>query len=328
MLFQQSALGLRCIIMRILFMGTPDFSVPTLKTLIRSKHQVVGVVSQPDRPKGRGKQLQPTEVKEVALKHNIPVYQPARVREEGFAETIKALEVDIAVVIAFGQILPKAFLDIPKFGCINIHASLLPQYRGAGPIQRSIINGDAVTGVTTMYMDVGMDTGDMLLKEEVLLDEKETGGSLFDKLSRVGGTLVLKTLAALEDGTLKRTPQDHAAATYAPMLDKKLGNIDWKMSAEEIERLVRGLNPWPSAYTYMNGKMLKIWEADVVDLQDKTIESGTVAVVGSESFIIKCGKKGLLIKSLQVQGKKRMATNDFLRGYSVEPGTRLSPNPK
>ena len=323
-----SKFSLRCMIMRILFMGTPDFSVPTLKTLIRSKHEVVGVVSQPDRPKGRGKQLQPTPVKEVALKHNIPVFQPARVREEGFAETIEALEVDVAIVIAFGQILPKAFLDIPKYGCINIHASLLPQYRGAGPIQRSIINGDAVTGVTTMYMDVGMDTGDMLLKEEVLLDDKETGGSLFDKLSRVGGILVLKTLAALEDGTLIRIPQDHKEATYAPMLDKKLGNIDWKMPADQIERLVRGLNPWPSAYTYMNGKMLKIWESDVVDLQDETSEPGMIAVVGSENFIIKCGEKGLLIKSLQVQGKKRMATDDFLRGYSLEPGTRLSSNPK
>ena len=314
--------------MRILFMGTPDISVPTLETLIASEHEVVGVVSQPDRPKGRGKQLQPTPVKEVALKHNIPVYQPNRVREEGFVETIAALDVDLAVVIAFGQILPKAFLDLPKHGCINIHASLLPLYRGAGPIQRAVINGDAVTGITTMMMDVGMDTGDMLLKEEVVIDDKETGGSLFDKLSVVGGPLVLKTIKALEDGSLVRHPQNHEQATYAPMLDKKLGNIDWKMPAVEIERLIRGLNPWPSAFTYLGGKMLKLWEAEVVELEDGAQTPGTLLDFDKDGFVVACGEDGLKIKSLQLQGKKRMATGDFLRGFSVEEGAVLKPMPE
>lgn len=314
--------------MRILFMGTPDISVPTLETLIESEHEVVGVVSQPDRPKGRGKQLQPTPVKEVAIKYDIPVFQPNKVREEGFVELIEALNVDVAIVIAFGQILPKAFLELPKYGCINIHASLLPQYRGAGPIQRAIINGDAVTGITTMMMDVGMDTGDMLLKEEVVLDEKETGGSLFNKLSLIGGPLVLRTIKALEAGTLARIPQNHDEATYAPMLDKKLGNIDWKKSAVEIERLIRGLNPWPSAYTYLEGKMLKLWEADVVELEDVESTPGTISAVGQEGFMVECGKQGLFIRSIQLQGKKRMATGDFLRGFSVEPGTMLSSVPQ
>lgn len=314
--------------MRILFMGTPDISVPTLEALIESEHQVVGVVSQPDRPKGRGKLLQHTPVKELALKHELAIFQPNRVKDEGFIEQIQALNVDLAVVIAFGQILPKDFLDLPKYGCINIHASLLPKYRGAGPIQRAVINGDPVTGITTMMMDVGMDTGDMLLKEEVPLDEKETGGSLFDKLSLLGGPLVLKTIKKLEEGTLDRIPQNNDEATYAPMLDKKLGNIDWKNSAVTIERLIRGLNPWPSAYTFLDGKMLKLWASDVVNLETEAVSPGTVVEVTSKGFVVACGHQGLLISSLQLQGKKRMAASDFLRGYSVEVGTVLSASPQ
>lgn len=314
--------------MRILFMGTPDISVPTLEALIESKHEVVGVVSQPDRPKGRGKQLQATPVKEVALKHNIKIYQPNRVRDEAFIEVIKELDVDVAVVIAFGQILPKDFLVLPKYGCINIHASLLPKYRGAGPIQRALINGDEVTGITTMMMDVGMDTGDMLLKKEVAIEPKETGGSLFDKLSFLGGPLVLQTIDELEAGTLVRHPQNDDEASYAPMLDKKLGNIDWKMTAKEIERLVRGLNPWPSAYTYLGGKMLKIWEADVVDIEATRSAAGTIFQVNQEGIVVVCGDKGLLVRSLQLQGKKRMDTPDFLRGYSLEAGLVLSVVPQ
>jgi len=314
--------------MKILFMGTPDFSVPTLEALIESNHEIIGVVSQPDRPKGRGKQLQPTPVKEVALKHGLKIWQPKRVKDEAFLEEMEALEVDLAVTIAFGQIVPQRFLDIPKYGCVNIHASLLPKYRGAAPIQLAVMNGDAVSGVTTMMMDVGVDTGDMLLKEEVVLEDKETGGSLFDKLSLIGGPLLLKTLAQMEAGTLVRVPQNNEEASHAPMLDKKMGNIDWKSEAAVIERLVRGLNPWPSAYTYLAGKMLKIWEGEVVDLPDTEETPGAVSAVGQDSFIVRCGNKGLLIKSLQLQGKKRMATGDFLRGYSVEPGVILSQNPK
>lgn len=314
--------------MKILFMGTPDFSVPTLKTLIDSEHDIIGVVSQPDRPKGRGKQLQPTPVKTLALAHDLTIWQPEKVREEAFLEVMEGLDIDVAVVIAFGQILPKRFLDIPKHGCINIHASLLPMYRGAGPIQRAVMNGDRVTGVTTMMMDVGMDTGDMLLKEEVAIAEDETGGSLFDKLSVVGGPLLLETLKALEKGTLVRTPQEDGAATYAPMLDKKMGNIDWKAPAEVIERLIRGLNPWPSAYTYLEGKMLKIWDADVVDLLEGEETPGAITEIYPDSFVVRCGERGLRIKHLQLQGKRQMATGDFLRGYTVAPGVMLGQNPK
>lgn len=314
--------------MRILFMGTPDFAVPTLEQLIESKHEVVGVVSQPDRPKGRGKQLQATPVKALALAHDIPVFQPVKVRQEGFEATIKALDIDLAVVIAFGQILPQSFLDLPKFGCVNIHASLLPELRGAGPIQWSIINGDATTGVTTMMMDKGMDTGDMLLKERLEIEAEETGGSLFEKLSHIGGPLVLKTIDAIEDGSLVRTPQNHDLATYAPMLDKKLGNIDWKSSALEVERLIRGLNPWPSAYSYLGGKMIKMWQADVVDLDGLGLhQPGEVISIDKDSFTIACGHQGLRISSLQLQGKKRMASGDFLRGYPLEVGMVLSQVP-
>ena len=312
--------------MRILFMGTPDFSVPTLEVLIESNHEVVGVVSQPDRPKGRGKQLQPTPVKEVALKHGIPVYQPARVREEGFDDLIKVLNIDLAIVIAFGQILPQSFLDIPKYGCINIHASLLPNYRGAGPIQRSIINGDAVTGVTTMMMDAGMDTGDILLKEELVIAADDTGGSLFEKLSLIGGPLLLKTIDQLEAGTLERIPQDNDLATYAPPLDKQLGNIDWKQTAVAIESLIRGLNPWPSAYSYINGKMIKMWEADIVEGLEGS-KPGRIIEIDKAGFVVACGKGALHMNQIQLQGKKRMAAGDFLRGYNLEEGMMLSQVP-
>lgn len=312
--------------MRILFMGTPDFSVPTLDALIDSEHEIVGVVSQPDKPKGRGKQLQATPVKERALEAGIPVFQPNRVRQEGFTEEMKALDVDLAVVIAFGQILPKDFLEMPKYGCMNLHASLLPKYRGAGPIQWSIIEGESVTGVTTMYMDVGMDTGDMLLKEEVVIEADETGGSLFEKLSLVGGPLILKTIEALEDGSLVRIPQDDEASTHAPMLNKQQGNISWNRPAVEIERLVRGLNPWPSAFTYLDGRMLKIWEAKEIELIDDEHMCGSVFELNKEGLVVKCEKNGLLITSLQLQGKKRMAAADFLRGYNVEEGIILGVN--
>lgn len=309
--------------MRILFMGTPDFSVPTLDALIASEHEVVAVVSQPDKPKGRGRQLQPTPVKARAIEAGIPVYQPVKARQEGFIDEMRALDVDLAVVIAFGQILTTEFLEMPKYGCMNVHASLLPKYRGAGPIQWSVIKGEEVTGVTTMYMDAGIDTGDMLLKEEVIIDSDETGGSLHDKLSVVGGPLMLKTIEALEKGTLVRIPQNDEASTHAPMLNKQMGNIKWSSPAVEIERLIRGLNPWPSAFTYLDGKMLKIWEAQVVELKDDHHMSGSVFDINKDGMVVKCQKNGLLIKSLQLQGKKRMAASDFLRGYNVEEGIIL-----
>lgn len=312
--------------MRIIFMGTPDFSVPTLERLIASRHEVIAVVTQPDKPKGRGKEVQMPPVKETALQHGIPVYQPVRARETSFVGEIRSLAPDVVVVIAFGQILSRELLDVPKLGCVNIHASLLPKYRGAAPIQWAVINGDRETGITTMMMDVGMDTGDMLEKLVVPLGEKETGGSLFDRLSLLGGDLILSTLDKLEDGTLVRTPQDHDEATHVKKIEKSMGDIDWTMDAAAIERLIRGLNPWPSAYTHWNGKILKIWEADVASgdgSQGSRASAGEVLEAAGDSLKVQTGNGVLDIRSLQLEGKKRMDTGAFLRGYQVETGYRF-----
>lgn len=307
--------------MRIIFMGTPDFSVPTLQTLIESGHEVVAVVTQPDKPKGRGKEIQMPPVKEVALAHQIPVYQPVRARDAGFIEEMKALQPDVMVVIAFGQILSGDLLAVPKYGCINIHASLLPKYRGASPIQWAVINGDKESGITTMMMAEGMDTGDMLDMLTVTLDEKETGGSLFDRLSVLGGELILKTLDKIEDGSIVRIPQDHDQATYVKKISKAMGDIDWSLPAAEIERLIRGLNPWPSAYTRWNGKLLKIWGADVLgDHNHSEGEPGQVLAAAGDVLTVQTGDGILQINSLQLEGKKRMDAAAFLRGYPIEQG--------
>lgn len=319
--------------MRIVFMGTPDFSVPALKALVEAGHQVIAVVTQPDKPKGRGKEVQMTPVKIQAMEYGIPVYQPAKVREASFVEVLKGLEADVYVVIAFGQILPKAVLELPKYGCINIHASLLPKYRGAAPIQWCVIDGERETGITTMMMDVGLDTGDMLEKAVIPIEEKETGGSLHDKLSMAGGDLILSTLKKLEEGTLVRTPQTDEGTCYAKMLTKSLGDIDWNQDAVSIERLIRGLNPWPSAYTTWNGKTIKIWAADVIagrEAAEFLSESGVPAETGTAPGTVVCSDKrglvvctggGLLsIRELQMEGKKRMDTPAFLRGYPIPAG--------
>ena len=283
---------------------------------------MIAAVTQPDKPKGRGKAVLMTPVKEKALEMGIPVYQPVKVREPEFVKTLADLAPDVIVVVAFGQILPKSILEIPRYGCVNIHASLLPKYRGAAPIQWAVIDGEKETGVTTMFMNEGLDTGDMLEKEVVPLDPKETGGSLHDKLSAVGGRLILSTLKGLEDGTLKGTPQTDEGSCYAKMLKKSLGDIDWTMGGAAIERLIRGLNPWPSAYTSLHGKTLKIWDADVTD-REYGVEPGTVAEVSKDQLIIQTGKGSLSVRSLQLEGKKRMDIQDFLRGYSLEKGTVL-----
>ena len=319
--------------MRIVFMGTPDFSVPALKALVEAGHQVIAVVTQPDKPKGRGKEVQMTPVKIQAMEYGIPVYQPAKVREASFVEVLKGLGADVYVVIAFGQILPKAVLELPKYGCINIHASLLPKYRGAAPIQWCVIDGERETGITTMMMDVGLDTGDMLEKAVIPIEEKETGGSLHDKLSMAGGDLILSTLKKLEEGTLVRTPQTDEGTCYAKMLTKSLGDIDWNQDAVSIERLIRGLNPWPSAYTMWNGKTIKIWAADVIagrEAAEFLSESGVPAETGTAPGTVVCSDKrglvvctggGLLsIRELQMEGKKRMDTPAFLRGYPIPAG--------
>ena len=309
--------------MRIVFMGTPDFSVPTLEALVASEHEVVGVVTQPDKPKGRGKEIHMSPVKECALQHNIPVYQPVRARDEAFVDEMRALNPDVMVVIACGQILPKSLLELPKYGCVNIHASLLPKYRGAAPIQWAVINGDEETGITTMMMDVEMDTGDMLEKTVVKLDPEETGGSLFDRLSLLGGDLILSTLSKLEKGEITPVPQDHEKATYVKKISKSMGDIDWTMDAVSIERLVRGLNPWPSAFTRWNGKMLKIWEAKVLPDPDVKLPCGSVISASDEGLKIQTGAGVLCVTSLQLEGKKRMDTAAFLRGYQVAAGSMM-----
>lgn len=301
--------------MRVVFMGTPDFSVPALENIAKH-HQVEAVVTQQDRPRGRGHKMQFTPVKEAALKLDIPVYQPEKVKNPEFVEILKQKNPDVIVVIAFGQILSKEILDLPKYGCINVHASLLPKYRGAAPIQWAVIDGEEETGVTTMYMAEGLDTGDMIDISKITLDKKETGGSLFDKLSEEGGRLILKTLKKLEQGTAVRIPQDDELSTYAGKITKELGNIDFSKSAAEIERLIRGLNPWPSAYTYLDGKVLKIWDAEAVD-EDSLEEPGTILEFGKDYIKASSGKGTLKIRELQLEGKKRMSAEAFLNGYSV-----------
>ena len=305
--------------MRIIFMGTPDFSVGTLEALVEAGHEVCLVVTQPDKPKGRGKEMQYTPVKEAALKHGIEVYQPRRIREAECGEILRQYNADIMVVIAFGQIIPKEILEMVPYGCVNVHASLLPKYRGAAPIQWSIIDGEAVTGVTTMQMDEGLDTGDMLLKTEVPITAEETGESLHDKLAKAGAALCVETLAKLQEGSIVPKKQGESPTAYAKMLDKKLGNIDWTKSAVEIERLVRGLNSWPSAYTYWNKKVVKIWKASVTD-EKSNEQAGTVVKVEKDGFYVQTGNGLLKVLELQIPGKKRMDAGAFLRGYTIEPG--------
>jgi len=312
--------------MRVVFMGTPDFSVPTLEKIIEAGHEVIGVVTQPDKAKGRGKKVLFPPVKEKALEHNLPVYQPKRAREPEFIEQMRELNPDVMVVVAFGQILPKALLDIPKYGCVNVHASLLPKYRGAAPIQWAVIRGEKVSGVTTMQMDVGLDTGDMLMKTEVALAEDETGGSLHDKLSVLGGELLIETLKGLEAGTIQPEKQDDSqTGEYARMLDKALGKVDFSMPAEEIERLIRGLNPWPSAYTFYHGKTMKFWKAKVVsaDADGEAAAPGQILSVDKKGFTVQTGDGALRILELQMEGKKRMDAGAFLRGCSMAAGEIL-----
>ena len=310
--------------MRVGFMGTPDFAVPTLEALI-GKHEVVGVVTQPDKRKGRGKAMAFTPVKEKALEYDIPVYQPVKVREEEFINTLRKLDPEVIVVAAFGQILPESILNMPKYGCINVHASLLPKYRGAAPIQWSIIDGEKETGVTIMYMEKGLDTGDMIEKVVIPIDAKETGESLHDKLAAAGGPLLLDVLSKLEEGTAVRIPQNDEESCYAKMLTKDLGKIDWKKDAISIERLIRGLNSWPSAYTAFYDKILKIWDADVEAGTAKE-EPGTVIKVTADAIYVQTGEGVLKINEVQIQGKKRMAVKAFLLGHKVEEGFLLGDN--
>ena len=308
--------------MKIIYMGTPDFSVAPLEAILQAGHEVTAVVTQPDKQKGRGKEVQMTPVKECALSHGIPVLQPVKIKEPEAVAELKKYPADIFVVAAFGQLLTEEILNMPKFGCINIHASLLPAYRGAAPIQRVIINGEEKTGVTIQQMAKGLDTGDMLLKKEISIDPKETGGSLHDKLSAAGAELIVEALSKIEKGEVVPEKQDDALSCYAKKLDKAMGLIDFDQSAVSIERLIRGLNPWPSAFTLYKGKTLKIWEADVVPLEKKE-EPGTVVFVAKDFFDIATKEGALRVKSLQLEGKKKVAVKDFLLGYEIVCGMKL-----
>ena len=311
--------------MRVVFMGTPGFAVGTLKALLEAGHDVAAVVTQPDKPKGRGKELLMTPVKTEAVKHDIPVFQPERVRKnEEFLEELKKLAPDVIVVVAFGQLLPVSVLTLPKYGCVNVHASLLPMYRGAAPLQWVIINGEKVSGVTTMQMDKGLDTGDMLLKEEVAIEPKETYETYHDKLSVVGAQLLIKTLDGLEAGTITPVKQE-GDTCYASMIDKSLGNLDFTRPAVELERLMRGLDPAPAAYSFLDGKLLKLFGADVVD-SDKEYsaqECGIITNITKNTFDITTGAGVLRVNEVQLEGKKRMDAASFLRGCRLTEGTAL-----
>lgn len=309
--------------MKVIFMGTPDFSVGTLEALVEAGHEVVLAVTQPDKPKGRGKEMQFTPVKECAIKYGIPVFQPVKVREASCIEELRKYEADIMIVVAFGQILPKEILEMTPYGCVNVHASLLPKYRGAAPIQWAIIDGETVTGVTTMQMDEGLDTGDMLLTTVVPIEEQETGGSLFDKLALEGANLCVKTMQALEEGTVTPVPQGETTTSYAKMIKKQLGNIDWTKTAAEIERLIRGLTPWPSAYTNWNDKVMKIWSAKVVEGSSESAP-GTIVKVEKDAFYVQTRADWLKVCEVQIPGKKRMNAEAFLRGYEVKEQDVLS----
>lgn len=303
-------------------MGTPEFSVGALEALVEANHQVMLVVTQPDKPKGRGKEMQITPVKACAIKYNIPVFQPVKIKEKEAVETLRGYEADVFVVAAFGQILSEEILNMPKYGCVNIHASLLPKYRGAGPIQRVILDGMKETGITIMKMDKGVDTGDMLLQSVVPIDEKETGDSLHDKLAIAGAELIVEALSKIEVGNITPVKQNDADSSYAGMLNKAMGKIDWNKDAVQIERMVRGLNSWPGTYTSYNGKALKIWESEVCE-KEKTLENvvpGTVIAVDKEAIYVRTGENVLKITQVQLEGKKRMSVKEFLLGCRIKAG--------
>lgn len=302
--------------MKIVFMGTPEFAVPCLQKIIDESHEVLAVVTQPDKPKGRGKKLAMPPVKELALKYDIPVYQPLKAREESFVDTLKEMNPELIVVVAFGQILPKSILDIPKYGCVNVHASLLPRYRGAAPLNWVIINGEEKTGVTTMYMDEGLDTGDMILKSEIPLDDEITAGELHDKMMIDGAKVLKETIDLIEKGEAPREKQSNENTCYSPIMNKSLGNIDWNKSAIDIHNLVRGINPWPSAYTTYEGQTMKIWKTKVID-KNSDKDPGTIISVDKEGINVSTSEGIVQIKEIQMAGKKRMEVPEYIKGNNI-----------
>ena len=308
--------------MKVIFMGTPDFAVYSLKALLE-EHEVVAVVTQPDKPKGRGKKLQPTPVKELAMAHGIEVLQPVKVREAEVIEKLRGYDADLIAVTAFGQILPEDILNMPKYGCINVHGSLLPEYRGAAPMQRAIIDGKKVTGITTMYMAKGMDTGDMLLKTEVEILPTDNFADLHDKMAEAGARLLVETLRGLEAGTIQRIPQEEALATYAPMLYKETGRIDWTMDGQKIIDLMRGMYPGHGAYAMLEDAPLKMFWAEREEKDYPAAACGEIVEVTKKDFAVKCGDGILRIKEVQAQGGKKMAADAYLRGHGLETGILL-----
>ena len=311
--------------MKIVFMGTPDFAQKSLEALYNAGHEILAVVTNIDKPKGRGMKLVESPVKEYAKSKNLTIFQPEKVRKNiEFIEQIKKLEPDVICVVAYGKILPSEILEIPKLGCINVHASLLPKYRGAAPIQWAVLNGDKTTGVTTMYMDIGMDTGDMILKQEVEIGENETTGELWDRLAIIGADLLVKTLKQIEKGTAPRIKQSDDF-TMAPMLNKEISKIDWQeKTAKQIKNLVRGLNPIMGAYSYLNGKKIKFWKVEVEEDTNSNQENGTVIKANDKDGLYIKAKDGVL-KIIEIQGEnaKRMNANDFLRGNKIEIGQKF-----
>jgi methionyl-tRNA formyltransferase len=302
-------------------MGTPDFALQTLQGLIDAGCNMVGVYTQPDRPKGRGKKLAPPPIKELAQKYDIPVYQPLKLRQPEAVAELEALAPDLIVVVAYGQILPKSVLEIPAHGCINVHASLLPKYRGAAPINKAIIDGETETGITTMYMDVGLDTGDMLVKKTLSIGPKETAGELHDRLASLGRETMEETLQQLCAGSLQREVQDDDQSTYASMMKKEDGRIDWSRSAQEIHDHVRGLDPWPGAYTTINGELLKL--AETCPETTGGGKPGSVIAADKNGVCVACGSGSLRVKQLQLAGRKRLAASDFLRGCPLDAGAMM-----
>ena len=308
--------------MKVVFMGTPDFSVGALEALVKAGHEVTAVVTQPDRQKGRSLEMSFSPVKECALRYELPVFQPEKIKTAEAVEVLRRYEADIFVVAAFGQILSKEILEMPKYGCINIHASLLPKYRGAAPIQWAILNGDAITGVTIMQMNEGLDTGDILTTKEVEISAEETGESLFDKLAIAGAELLIETLPEIEKGTLTPTKQEEEKASHVRMLTKEMGKIDWEKEAIVLERLVRGMNSWPSAYCRLRNKNMKVWRAAVLE-EDTDARPGEIVNVTKDALYIQTGKGQLVLQEVQLESKKRMPVKDFLIGYQLEAGEIL-----
>lgn len=309
--------------MKIIFMGTPDFAVPCLDMLVKEGHEVCLVVTQPDKPKGRGKKMLFPPVKEKAIEYGIEVFQPVKVKEEEAVEKLRSYNADIIVVVAFGQILPESILNMPKYGCINVHGSLLPKYRGAAPIQWAVINGDTKTGVTTMYMEKGLDTGDMLLKAEFDITSEDTYGTVHDKMCVMGADVLKETLVKIENGTIVREKQDDALSNYAPMISKETGHIDWNKTSFEIINLIRGLDPVPAAWTVYNDEVLKIWKAVKFECDNSTAKCGEITDITKKGFVVKTGDGFVLVTEIQARGGKRMATDAYMRGHAVEKGIVL-----